>query len=99
MCHAGNIGQTNWMIVSKTLIAMYRCYSPTEPLLLTANCYCSGSPWSYRVIRTHSLIIRVYISHGRSQPIYPIGKTRSQQNERSHVLTIIASISDIINML
>jgi len=48
---------------------------------------------------TDSLITRDYIFHVRSLPIFPIGKAHSEQNEGSHVMTIIISISNIINVL
>lgn len=44
--------------------------------------------------------MRLYKSHVRSQPgKTPIGKTHSEQNEGSCVMTIMVSISDIITML
>lgn len=50
MYRRGNIVQINWVIVSKILITVYGCYSPTEPLVSAANCFCRGSPWLYRLI-------------------------------------------------
>lgn len=42
MCHKTNTGQINWLMISKSLIIVYRCYNPTEALL--PNCFCCGYP-------------------------------------------------------